>query len=673
MKNIKLCSGYGKHHSPNNKTQPMDLASITWCEIKDLVDDPQEVEKSEAQWLIPSDHLSRQASEQRAHGTYWVLWLDLDDDTPALEDIAKSVSGLIDDCDYEAYTTRSATEYCQKSRVLIPLAQGLSAQQWVDCQRLLNDDIEVCTAEPDRVNEKPSQLCFLPNKGEYYHSITNRTGKYFNPLVSFKDGLKKLQSEREAATKMLDLQKAISEEKRLDRPNSGEQSPIDWFNANHDMATLLVEHGYTQHDENSFTSPYSSSGSRSANIDTTTGRLNSLSSSDPLYSDGGGAHDVFSAYTVLAHSGNATESCSAVSEMMDSAVVAAEDPYKAALSPMDKLSSFSITGITHELRLQMLDDVYVLKDLAILGQWSVFYASPNTGKTLLTLWLLREQIQAGKLSPERIFYINADDAFKGAVEKAELAKELGYQMLVPGINGFSTKEVLPLMSALVEHNQTKGAVIILDTLKKFTDLMEKKAASEFGKIARMFVASGGTLICLAHTNKHKDHEGKSIYTGTADIVDDADCAYVIEGGEARGQKLVEFRNIKARGDVKLAVSFRYDMGADSYEQLIDSISRVDGATGDDLAIEAALNKAIELDRVVANTMLGFIPKDGITKTDLVKLITDDTGESRRNVIKILDRWSGDNYRKGHRWKCVAEAKNAKAYYPLKCPFPFGRK
>jgi hypothetical protein len=246
-------------------------------------------------------------------------------------------------------------------------------------------------------------------------------------------------------------------------------------------------------------------------------------------------------------------------------------------------------------------------------------------------------------------------------------------MLVPGINGFNTKEVLPLMSALVEHKQANSAVIILDTLKKFTDLMEKKAASEFGKIARMFVSSGGTLICLAHTNKHKDHEGKSFYTGTADIVDDADCAYVIEGGEARGQKLVEFRNIKARGDVKLAVSFRYDMGADSYEQLIDSISRVDGATGDDLAIEAALNKAIELDRVVANTMLGFIPKDGITKTDLVKLITDDTGESRRNVIKILDRWSGDNYRKGHRWKCVAEAKNAKAYYPLKCPFPFGRK
>ena len=672
MKNIKLCSGYGKHHSPNNKTQPMGLASITWGEIKDLVDDPQEVEKSEAQWLIPSTHLSRQATEQRAHSTYWVLWLDLDGDTPALEDIAKSASSLIGGCDYEAYTTRSATEECQKSRVLIPLEHGISAQQWEDCQRLINDDMQLVSVVPDRVNEKPSQLCFLPNKGDFHHSISHRNGDFFEPLIAFKEGLEKLQANRESTAKMLELQRAISEKKRLERVSSGERSPIDWYNAHHDMAALLVEHEYTQHDDYSFTSPYSGSGSRSASIDPKTGRLNSLSSSDPLFSDGG-AHDAFSAYTVLAHEGSLSNSLNAVARMMPDVHELNSGAFNGYLSPMDKLRSFSITGIIGELRKQMLDDVYVLKDLAILGQWSVFYASPNTGKTLLTLWLLREQIQSGDLNPERVFYINADDAFKGAVEKAELAKELGYKMLVPGINGFNTMEVLPLMSALVEQKQASGAVIILDTLKKFTDLMEKKAASEFGKTARMFVSSGGTLICLAHTNKHKDHEGKSIYTGTADIVDDADCAYVIEGGEASGQKLVEFRNIKARGDVKLAVSFRYDMGADSYEQLIDSISRVNSAVGGDLAAEAALNKAIELDRVVVNIMLGFIPKGGVTKTELVKLITDDTGESRRNVIKTLDRWSGDNYREGHRWKCVAEAKNAKVYYPLKSPFPFGRK
>jgi len=672
MKNIKLCSGFGKHHSPNNKAQPKDLASITLSAIKHLVDHPQEVDKAEAQWFIPSVHLSRQASEQRAHGAYWTLWLDLDDEPPALEDIASSVSSLIGGCDYEAYTTRSATEECQKSRVLIPLAQSLSAQQWVDCQRLLNDDIEVCTAEPDRVNEKPSQLCFLPNKGKYYRSISNRTGKYFNPLVSFKEDLEQLKAGRETAKTMQDLQQAISEKKRLDRANSGQQSPIDWYNTNHDIAALLVEHGYTQHDEHSFTSPYSSSGSMSANIDPKTGRLHSLSSSDPLFTDGGGAHDEFSVYAVLSHKGSATDAWHAASEMMASGQGTEDGLLKGSLSPMDKLSSFSITGITHELRLQMLDDVYVLKDLAILGQWSVFYAAPNTGKTLLTLWLLREQIQAGELSPKHIFYINADDAFKGAVEKAELAKELGYQMLVPGINGFNTKEVLPLMSALVEHKQTKGAVIILDTLKKFTDLMEKKAASEFGKIARMFVSAGGTLICLAHTNKHKDHEGKSVYTGTADIVDDADCAYVIEGGEASGGKLAEFRNIKARGDVKLAVSFRYDKEAGSYEQLIDSITRVDSAARDNLAAEAALNKAIELDSEVTSTILGFIHEDGVTKTELVKLVTDDTGQSRRKIIIVLERWCGDDYWKGHRWYCQTEDKNAKVYYPLKCPLLFGK-
>ena len=56
-------------------------------------------------------------------------------------------------------------------------------------------------------------------------------------------------------------------------------------------------------------------------------------------------------------------------------------------------------------------------------------------------------------------------------------------------------------------------MIILDTLKKFTDLMNKKASSEFGKLARTFVGAGGTIIALAHTNKNKDEEGKGVTGG----------------------------------------------------------------------------------------------------------------------------------------------------------------
>ena len=169
----------------------------------------------------------------------------------------------------------------------------------------------------------------------------------------------------------------------------------------------------------------------------------------------------------------------------------------------------------------------------MLGQWTTIYAAPNTGKTLLTLWLLKENLLSNNLDGDFVFYVNADDNFKGIVEKTELAEQWGFHIIAPNQKGFSTSQITELMVDLAETGEARGVIIILDTLKKFTDLMHKRDASEFGIISRSFISAGGTLICLAHTNKHKNAEGKSIYSGTSDIRDDSDCAFIIdkvEGG-----------------------------------------------------------------------------------------------------------------------------------------------
>jgi len=664
MKN-ELCSGYGQHHSPNASHNPKPLAGVTWEEILELVDNPQKVGKSEAQWLIPSTLKSRAAIDQKAHGEYWLLWADIDENPPVLEILKDVISSIVFGCDFEAYTSYSATNNNQKARVLIPLSEAINPQLWVVCQQALNNALEERGITPDRVNERPSQLCYLPNDGGYYRHSSIRNRSNFKPAEAFSAELERLEEIREATIKTKELQQAIAEQKRLNRTKEGTESPIDWYNSNTSISSILIEHGYVQHDNQSFTSPWSQSGSKSTNIDPSTGRLHALSSSDPLYNNGEGAHDAYSVYTVLTHNSDDKAAWKAVSDMMKQA----QDV--AVVSPLDKLLAYSITNITDELRAQMFDDVYVFKGLAIRGHWTVFYASPNTGKTLLSLWLLREQLQGNEINPATVFYINADDAFKGSVEKAELAKQLGCQMLVPGIKGFRTQEALPLMEGLVQLKQANQAIIILDTLKKFTDLMDKRTSSDFGKIARLFVAAGGTLICLAHTNKNKDHEGQSIFSGTSDIVDDADCAYIIEGGEATGGKLAEFHNIKCRGDVEREVCFRFDREAASYERLLDSVERIENSKEDAFVSEAILNKELADDRELIDSALGFMPEEGIAKTSLVKLITDDTGVSRRQVIKTLDKWDGDEYFKGHRWKSRSGEKNAKIFEPIKCPF-FGK-
>lgn len=73
-----------------------------------------------------------------------------------------------------------------------------------------------------------------------------------------------------------------------------------------------------------------------------------------------------------------------------------------------------------------------------------------------------------------------------------------------------------------------GTAVIPDTLKKFTDLIDKKLTSQFGVIARGFLFAEGTLISLTHTNKHVGVDGKKILPGTSDICDDSDCVFVID-------------------------------------------------------------------------------------------------------------------------------------------------
>ena len=65
----------------------------------------------------------------------------------------------------------------------------------------------------------------------------------------------------------------------------------------------------------------------------------------------------------------------------------------------------------------MLEDKFILGRIAILGQMTAVYAKPNTGKTVLTLWLLVEAIKNNGICPSDIYYINADDSHKDLQKK----------------------------------------------------------------------------------------------------------------------------------------------------------------------------------------------------------------------------------------------------------------
>ena len=98
---------------------------------------------------------------------------------------------------------------------------------------------------------------------------------------------------------------------------------------------------------------------------------------------------------------------------------------------LQKLQTWSSTGDSDAMAKQMLEDKFVLADLAILGQWTTLYASHGVGKTLITLKLLKDSVESGELDGRTVFYVNADDNYRGSVEKIKIVEQLGIEMLLP--------------------------------------------------------------------------------------------------------------------------------------------------------------------------------------------------------------------------------------------------
>jgi hypothetical protein len=299
MKDIKFVSGLGQHHTndadhdnPNKKLTP--YLEIDLDGIRALVDNPQKVDKTQAQWFIPSRLKSRTFKEQQAHGEYWMLWADFDTNPKPLKELNDYISAF--NFDYEIYSSRSATLDMQKGRILIPLNTPLSGVDWINCQKLLNDTFNNNGFTPDRSSERAAQLCYLPNAGKFYESHSNRNGIYFDVLTAWANNIQAHKDELLKQEKALEEQKLASAARKSALKLTDMPDLIGAFNSCYTVQEILLKAGYDQRG-NTFIHSNSESGSYSAGVKGE--RVHALSSNDPLYSNGKGGHDAFSAFRVL--------------------------------------------------------------------------------------------------------------------------------------------------------------------------------------------------------------------------------------------------------------------------------------------------------------------------------------------------------------------------------------
>lgn len=337
-----------------------------------------------------------------------------------------------------------------------------------------------------------------------------------------------------------------------------------------------------------------------------------------------------------------------------------------ATLPAHGLVPYSLRGLSRQFEAEMLEHRFVLPGIAILGQWTVIYAPPGSGKTLITLRMTIDGIIAGEIHPEDLFYVNADDNHAGLTAKLKLAEMHGFHMLAPGYQKFRVKDFLKLLRDLCTSKRARGTILVLDTLKKFTDLMSKSVSADFGGAIREYVAKGGTLIGLAHVNKKRNSDGKPVYAGTTDIIDDADCAFVLDIiGDEGDVRTVEFENIKSRGMVVKRVAYSYSTSeGQSYSALLDSVTQVDDTTAEGLRAAAA---ALDEQDIPLIQAAEACIRDGITaKTLLIAEVVDRTKCSRRTAERVIDKYAGPDPTK-HHWNFTRGARGLTTYELLPAP------
>ncbi|WP_425992358.1 AAA family ATPase [Brevundimonas sp. TWP2-3-2] len=302
---------------------------------------------------------------------------------------------------------------------------------------------------------------------------------------------------------------------------------------------------------------------------------------------------------------------------------------------------FSNRGYADELEAEAADTKRLLGCFVMDGQATMIYAAPNTGKTLIILYLLLKAIEEGLIDANNVFYFNGDDGSQGLSAKNRLMQDAGAHMLAPGRRGMKTKHLVETMIQAVTEGAARGTLIIIDTLKKCTDPMSKKDNSEFAQVCREYVMAGGTIVALGHTRKNPKANGAPQYQGTTDILEDFDAVYIAELVATKDdakQRVVRFKMEKKRADSPDVVGYAYgdELGM-SYEEKLASVTPVPPEELEDYRADAEDYSHIDVMETISRLIEAG---EGEGKMALAKKAAKACGVSQRAAISVLEDHTG---------------------------------
>jgi hypothetical protein len=329
---------------------------------------------------------------------------------------------------------------------------------------------------------------------------------------------------------------------------------------------------------------------------------------------------------------------------------------------LNVIERYSVLGRLAEFEARLRPRFYVLPGIALSGQITALYSSTNVGKTLTVLALIQALILKGQIESKNVCYFNADDNLDGTVEKLRIAERCLFHTVLPGERGFETKKLPDFIEELINSGHAPGKILIIDTLKKFTEIMSKDKSSTFMDLLRRFTMAQGTVIILTHTNKDTRADGSPIPGGTSDVPEDSDAVFTMRVDPKSNQtpeKIVIFESRKTRGGEP--GPFRYAfLRRGTYEEIVASVREITTVELDDF-------EPVEPDD--DDRLIGIV-KDAIRggftkKMSLRDEVSRVGGVSKARALKVIELHTGP-VPSLHHWNFEVGARGANNYILLDC-------
>lgn len=244
-----------------------DYGAISLAEVFHM--NPADKPKDKCLGFLPSsyrDFDARSHAVQRAKGEFVALCGDVDKGEHPLEHIETLVRGFARDAAWLIYSTANSRPGNKRWRIVLPLEQSTTFDDWHDAQNAFFNFMEVSGVPMDRAMDRAAQPVFLPNvprqhsSGEplrdgngdplYYerkHSGTNAPGLSLE-RGAVGAGITALRQKRAEDDKAREMMRRDAEARKAQRPRADNDgiSVMEEFNRSNSIANLLELYGYTQ-------------------------------------------------------------------------------------------------------------------------------------------------------------------------------------------------------------------------------------------------------------------------------------------------------------------------------------------------------------------------------------------------------------------------------------------